>query len=241
VVPFAGRLVLVTGATGPLGTEMVRAFLAMGARVAAAARRRTGLSDLRAAMGGSDRLDVCEADVGAPDLVENLFGALERGTGPVHAVVQCAGAFAEAPIVETDDAAWRRVVETNLDASFYVLRAALRRMVPRGGGRVILVSSTGALRPSPDLAAYGAVKQAILHLVAAAAAETAGTGVTVNAVLPGALDTPENRRVMSGADPARFARPADVAAAAAFLASDDAAGVSGANVVVPAATRMGGP
>ncbi len=236
VVPFAGKLVLVTGATGPLGTEMVRTFLAMGAKVAAAARRRTALSDLRAAMGGSDRLDICEADVAQPDLVENLMDSLERGTGPIHAVVQCAGAFAASPITGTDDATWQKLVSTNLDASFYVLRSALRRMVPRGSGRVILVSSTGALRPTAGVAAYGALKQAIVHLVSAAAAETATTGVTVNAVLPGTMDTPENRKAMPAVDPSRWAKPADVAAAAAFLASDDGAGVNGASVTVPGST-----
>ena len=233
MTPFGGRLVLVTGATGPLGHATVRTFLALGARVAAAARRRTMLDDLRVEMGSSDRLDTCEADVGDPGLVENLMSALERGTGPLHAVVQCVGAFAGAPVADTKDETWRRIVGSNLDTSFFVLRGALRRMVPRGTGRVVLVSSTGAVRPTAGVAAYGAAKAALLHLFEAAAAETAGTGVTVNAVLPGTMDTPENRKAMPAADPSKWAKPADVAAAAAFLCSDDAAGVNGARVTVP--------
>ena len=236
MTPFGGKLVLVTGATGPLGHAMVRTFLALGARVAAAARRRTMLDDLRVAMGASDRLDTCEADVGDPDLVDKLMSALERGTGPIHVVVQCVGAFASAPVTDTADETWRRIVSSNLDASFYVLRGALRRMVPRRAGHVILVSSTGALRPRAGVAAYGAVKAALLHLVAAAALETWGTGVTVNAVLPGAMDTPRNREAMPAVDPSRWAKPQDVAAAAAFLASEDAAGVNGAHVTIPDGT-----
>lgn len=235
MVPFGGRLVLVTGATGPLGHAMVRAFLALGAHVAAAARRRTMLDDLRVAMGASDRLDTCEADVTDPLRVEALLSALERGTGPLHGVVQCVGAFASARIADTSDDVWRRLATSNLDASFWVLRGALRRMIPRGNGRVVLVSSMGALRPSAGVAAYGAAKAALLHLAEAAAAETGGTGVTVNVVLPGTMDTPENRKAMPDADASKWAKPDAVAAAAAFLVSDDAAGINGARVTVPEA------
>jgi NAD(P)-dependent dehydrogenase (short-subunit alcohol dehydrogenase family) len=143
------------------------------------------------------------------------------------------GSWAGARIAETSDVTWRQLVASNLDSSFWVLRGALRRMIPRRAGRVVLVSSMGALSPDPDAAAYGTVKAALLHLVDAAARETAGTGVTVNVVLPGTMDTAANRKAMPARDPSKWAKTEEVAAAAAFLLSDDAAGVNGARVTVP--------
>lgn len=229
---LTGRRVLVTGASGALGTHVVEAFLAVGAHVVAAARRKTALDTLRAAMRLSDRLALAESDVTDSGLVERLFEGVERD-GPLHAVVAVVGTWAGGPIVDCTDETYRRLLGTNLDASFLVLRAAMRRMSPRGEGSIVIVASTAAEGPSPGQAVYGATKAAIVHLVGSAAAELAGTGVRVNALLPGTMDTPDNRTAMPAADPSRWTRPADVAAMAVRLCTSDARGVTGAAIPLP--------
>jgi NAD(P)-dependent dehydrogenase (short-subunit alcohol dehydrogenase family) len=224
--------VLVTGASGALGTRVVEAFLAIGAHVVAAARKKTTLDALRAAMKMSDRLALAESDVTDPVLVERMFEGVERD-GPLDAVVAVVGTWGGGSFVEGDDAAYRRLVSTNLDASYFVMRGALRRMIPRGRGNVVVIGSMAALGPSPGQAVYGATKAAVVHLVQSAAAEARGTGVTVNALLPGTMDTPDNRAAMPDADPARWTRPEDVAAMAVRLCTSDARGVTGAAIPLP--------
>ena len=227
-----GQRVLVTGATGGLGPSLVEAFLAVGARVLAAARRRTGLDALRAAMRHHQRLDVAECDASDPAGVEALFDALER-KGGTDGVVHAAGAFRYGRLAELSDDDVRTLFQTNALAAAWVVRAAVRRMVPRGRGSVTVIAADRALEPAPGVGAYGATKAAAAHLVQATALELHGTGVRVNAILPGTLDTPENRAAMPDADPTGWASPRAVARAAVWLAGTDAEGVSGALVRIP--------
>ena len=227
-----GQRVLVTGASGALGPALVEAFLAVGADVVAAARRRTRLDALRAEMRQHERLHVAECDATDPAGVDALFEALER-KGGIDVVVQAAGAFRWGPLSELDDADVAVMIETNLVATTWVVRAACRRMVPRGRGSIVAIAADRAREPAAGFSVYGATKAGVVHLVEAVAAELHGTGVRANAVLPGVIDTPENREAMPEADPKGFASPRAIARACVWLAGSDAEGVSGALVRVP--------
>lgn len=190
----------ISGASGELGSKAVETFLALGCHVVASARRRTRLLNLRAELKNHERLKVAENDAADPEGVEALLDGLFR-EAPLDIAVQCAGAFHYEALAETDDGQVRRLVESNLLASTWMLRGCLRRMRPLGAGQVVLVSAEGAQTPSANLAVYGATKAAVAHLVEAADQEVRSSGVRVFGLLPGTLDTQANRA--AGMDPAQ--------------------------------------
>ncbi|HJL19410.1 MAG TPA: SDR family oxidoreductase [Sandaracinaceae bacterium LLY-WYZ-13_1] len=217
-----GKRTLMTGVTGGLGPALVEAFLALGSHVLATGRRRTALDELRAQMRHHDRLDVAECDLRDGDGVEALFDAWTR-QGDADVVVHAAGAYAAETLEDTDDASMQRVIDGNLRTAALVLRAALRRMREAERGSVVVVAASRAQDPGTDEALYGAAKAAVVHLVESTA--TAGGGVRINALLPGPIDTEENRRAGLDGVPA-----SDVARAAVWLASDESRGINGASV-----------
>ena len=227
-----GTRVLVTGATGGVGPSIVEALLAVGARVIASARRRTGLDALRAELRQHERLDVAECDASDPEGVERLFEALER-KGGLGGVVHAVGAFRYGLLAGASDDDVRGVIDANVLSTAWVVRGAARRMTGRGAGSIVVIAADRALEPAPGVAVYGAAKAASAHLVQAAALELHGSGVRVNAILPGVIDTPDNRAAMPDADPAGWASPRAIARACVWLLGPDAAGVSGALVRVP--------
>jgi NAD(P)-dependent dehydrogenase (short-subunit alcohol dehydrogenase family) len=227
-----GRRILVTGATGGLGPSLCEALLAVGGEVIAIARRRTGLDDLRAGLAHHERLHVAECDVSDSGGVGKLFASVTK-KAPLDAVVHASGAFAWARLAEIEDAEIARLVTANLLATTFVVRESLRHMLARGAGSVVVVAADRVLSPAEGFAVYGAAKAGVVHLVEAAAKEAAPRGVRVNALLPGILDTKDNRAAMPDADASRWTSPADVARAAVFLASDDSKGVTGARIVLP--------
>ncbi|MFW5876580.1 MAG: SDR family NAD(P)-dependent oxidoreductase [Myxococcota bacterium] len=227
-----GHRILVTGSTGGLGPSVVEALLACGARVVAVARLRTRLDELRASFEHHPRLDVAECDVSVPQGVEALFDAVEAGGG-IDAVVHAAGAFVCGPLAEHDDDEVERLVQSNVTSSALVVRAAVRRMLPRRSGRIVLVAADRALCPAPHFALYGATKAALVHLVQAMADEVHREGVRIHALLPGVIDTPDNRAAMPDTDPATWASPAAIAKAAVWLLGADAESVNGALVRLP--------
>ncbi len=227
-----GKRVLVTGATGGLGPHLCEALLAMGAEVIGAARRRTRLDDLRAGLGQHERLHVAECDVSASEGVAALFSSLEA-RAPLDAVVHAAGRFAYGELAEMEDETVHGLVSTNLISTTWILRESARRMAPRKAGSIVVIAAEGALSPSAGLAVYGATKAGSLHLATAMAEELSTTGVRVNAVLPGIVDTPGNRAAMPEADPSGWAQPGAIARTVLWLASDDSRGVTGAWLRVP--------
>lgn len=227
-----GERILVTGATGGLGPHLVEALLACGAHVVAAARVRTRLDELRASLSHHDRLHVAECDTASPEGVETLVEAVHGGGG-VHSVVHAVGAFLYGPLAELTDADVQRVISCNLTSTALVVRGALRRMVPQGRGRIVVVAADRAMAPAGQFALYGAAKAGAVHLVQAVAEEVHSSGVRIHALLPGVIDTPGNRAAMPDADPSGWVSPADVAKSAVWLCSGESAAVNGALVRLP--------
>ncbi len=207
---MTGRVCLVTGASRGIGAAIAAALSADGHRVALLGRDRAALEAVAAQLPGASLVVV--ADVTDAGAVDDAFGQLERHWGPVEVLVLSAGAGFAAPLADTSDADWSRMLELNLTAPFRYLRRALPSMTERGWGRVVVVASVVAKRGEAQVAAYTAAKHGVLGLVRAAAAELARTGVTVNAICPGYVDTPMTEQTVA-AIAARSGRSSDEARA----------------------------
>jgi 3-hydroxybutyrate dehydrogenase len=182
------RTALVTGAGRGIGRVIAQRLAGEGLRVALSARGKDQLDQAAAACGGETL--VLPSDITDPDAVDELFGRAEDAWGGVDVLVANAGAGMSAPLARTTDADWQRMLDLNLTAPFRCIRRAVPGMVERGYGRIVVIASVAAKRGEPYISAYAASKHGVLGLVRAAAAELASTGVTVNAVCPGYVDTP---------------------------------------------------
>jgi NAD(P)-dependent dehydrogenase (short-subunit alcohol dehydrogenase family) len=184
----AGRVCLVAGASRGIGAAVALALSREGHRVALLGRDRATLDEVGAGLPGPSL--TVPADVTDADAVEAAFSRIEQEWGPVEVLVCNAGAGTAAAIVDTSDSDWARMLELNLTAPFRLMRRALPSMTGSGWGRIVVIASVVAKRGEAQVAAYTASKHGVLGLVRAAAAELARSGVTVNAVCPGYVDTP---------------------------------------------------
>jgi NAD(P)-dependent dehydrogenase (short-subunit alcohol dehydrogenase family) len=241
------RTCLVTGASRGIGAAIAARLSADGHRVVLLGRDILALGSVCARLPGEGM--TVSADVTDPAQVDSAFVLVEREWGPVEVLVSNAGAGTAAPLVETSDADWARMLELNLTAPFRLVRRALPAMTERGWGRIVVVASVVAKRGEAQVAAYTAAKHGVLGLVRAAAAELARTGVTVNAVCPGYVDTPmtdatvaaiadrtgrseeDARAALARRQPiGRLIDPAEVAEAVAFCLVNGAVTGQGINV-----------
>jgi NAD(P)-dependent dehydrogenase (short-subunit alcohol dehydrogenase family) len=167
-------------------------------------------------------------DLGDPEATERALARIEEQVGPVRVVVHTVGLFQfSGPIATAPLSDFRLAFETHVMSTVHLLRAVCPRMVARGHGRVVVVASLSAREGSAGTSAYGASKAAELSVVQSVADELRYTGVTVNAVLPGTMDTPPNREAMPDADRSQWVRLDDVAELIACLTSPDLRGVTG--------------
>ncbi len=229
-----GLRTLVTGAAGGIGAAVVERLAAEGARVAAA--------DLPGLVAQSHKAQAALAgDLADEADAARIVGEARDALGGLDALVLAAGVHWVGPTHEMPVADFERVVGVSLRGTFLCLRAALPGFVAQGGGRIVTFGSTAALVGAPGLAAYSAAKAAVLNLTRSVAAEYARHGIRANCLCPGATDTPLLRRLQAERpDPEAFARahpigryaePAEIAAAAAFLLSDEASYVLGSALV----------
>jgi NAD(P)-dependent dehydrogenase (short-subunit alcohol dehydrogenase family) len=222
-----GKVVLVTGANGGLGTWVTRAFLARGAIVAGSATKiQESAFDHKNFAGISADLKTGD---GARGLVEEVVRRFKRLDVVAHTVGGFAGGQA---IAETDDETFQRMLDLNLMSVFYMVRAAMPALRQSGNGRMIAVGSRAALEPGANVGAYSASKAAMVSLIRTAALENRDAGVTANVILPGTMDTPANRKAMPNADFSAWVNPSAVASLMVWLAGDDGKDVTGAAIPV---------
>jgi NAD(P)-dependent dehydrogenase (short-subunit alcohol dehydrogenase family) len=220
--------VLVAGGTGALGHAVVRELLDSGYGVVATwivDRERERIEGAIAA----DRLSLVRADLSDPAGAEEAVAA----ANDLAAVVNLVGGFAAGPKVhETDPDAFDRMLALNVRPGFLLARAAMPRLVERGGGAFVGVSARAAIRPFPGAAGYVTGKAAVLAFVQALDAEYRDSGVRANAILPSVIDTPANRSAQPDADWSKWVAPAEIAKVVRFLVSEDSAPTSGAAIPV---------
>ena len=241
------RTCLVTGASRGIGAAIAAALSADGHRLALLGRDLAALDRLAAELPG-ECLPV-PADLTDPSTADSACNEIERRWGPVEVLVSNAGAGLAAPLTDTSDEDWAAMLELNLTAPFRLIRRVLPAMAERKWGRIVVVASVVAKRGESQVAAYTAAKHGVLGLVRAAAAEYARTGVTVNAVCPGYVDTPmtdatveaiaartgrslaEARQTLARRQPiGRLIDPAEVAEAVRFCLANAAVTGQGINV-----------
>jgi NAD(P)-dependent dehydrogenase (short-subunit alcohol dehydrogenase family) len=221
--------ILVAGGTGALGSAVLRELLGAGYSVTATWLVERERERVEADFGDAAGLTLVEADLMEPQAVESAVGSVDD----LGAVVNLVGGFMSGPRVhETEPDDWERMLRLNLRPGFLLARAAVPRMLERGGGSYVGVSARPALQPFPGSAAYATAKAGVIAFVKGLDADYAKKGVRANAILPSIIDTPANRSATPDADFSKWVGPADIAKVVRFLVSDDAAVTSGAAIPV---------
>ena len=241
---LTGRTALVTGATGGLGGAIARALHAQGATVTLSGTRVEALDALAAELGARVFTQPCNlADKAS---VEALVPAAEKAMGQLDILVNNAGVTKDNLFLRMKDEEWDTVIAVNLTAGFRLARAALRGMMKRRHGRIIGISSVVGFTGNPGQGNYAASKAGMIGMTKSLAAEVASRGITVNCVAPGfiaspmtdALNEKQREAILASVPAGRLGAGADAAAAVVYLASMEAAYVTGATIQVNGGMAM---
>jgi len=243
---LAGKRTLVTGGAQGIGAATAARFIDEGARVAILDRNPEALAGIAASL--PSLAAAVRADVSQPDEVAEAFAEIERLWGGLDVLVNNAGISIRHRFLDITPEEWRQVIQTNLDGVFFVAREAARRMISGSGGVILNMGSTNGMTGYHHYADYNASKAGVIELSRSMALELAPR-VRVNCVCPGYILTPmqeaEYTPAMLAAFQAkipldRLGRPEDVAALFAFLASDEAAFITGQTFVIDGGEIAGG-
>jgi NAD(P)-dependent dehydrogenase (short-subunit alcohol dehydrogenase family) len=231
---FTDRIVMVTGAAGNLGGAVARAFQAAGAKLVLVDRRPDRLPRLFPELADSaghymaTSVDLTDAESVGAMAEEGL-----RRFGRIDVLVNAAGGYrAGTPVHETPLDTWDFLLNLNARTAFITSSAVVPAMLEQGSGKIINVAARAALKGGGKMAAYSASKSAVMRLTESLSVELKKNGINVNCVLPGTIDTPQNREAMPKADTSRWVQPQALADVILFLASDAARAVHGAAVPV---------
>jgi 3-oxoacyl-[acyl-carrier protein] reductase len=241
---LTGKTALVTGATGTIGGTIARTLHRQGATVAISGTRVEVLNQLAGDLGG--RVHILPCDLADTAAVETLVPRAEEAMGQLDVLVANAGVTRDNLLVQLRDEDWERVIAVNLSATFRLTRAAVRGMMRRRFGRVIAITSVVGSTGNPGQANYVAAKAGIAGLMKSVAQEYSKRGVTANCVAPGFIVTPmtdklndkQREVILSKVPAARAGTAEEVAAAVVFLASNEAAYVTGQTLHVNGGMAM---
>ena len=234
MLDFQNRVVMIAGASGNLGKAVVQAFKSAGASLVLLDRAPDRLPSLFPELAHSPNHALLgSVDATNAEAVERAVNLAVQQFGHIDVLANTVGGYrAGTPVHETPVEDWDFMMTLNARAAFVLSRSVVPQMLKQGSGKIVHVAARAALAGNANAAAYTASKAAIVRLVESMAAELRHQGINVNCVLPGTIDTPENRQSMPNANTSRWVSPGAVADVILFLASDAARAVHGAAVPV---------
>jgi 3-oxoacyl-[acyl-carrier protein] reductase len=242
---LTGKTALVTGATGGIGAAIARALHAQGAHVVLSGTREAVLQARAAELGA--RISAVPANLSDPAAVDGLVEAAEAAAGaPIDILVANAGITKDGLLLRMKDDDWTEVLKVNLESYFRLSRAAVKGMMRRRSGRIIGIASVVGVTGNPGQANYAASKAGMIGFSKALGQEVATRGITVNCVAPGFIESPmtdalneaQKAQILTTIPAGRLGAGADVAAACVYLASDEAAYVTGQTLHVNGGMAM---
>ena len=230
---FTDQVVMITGAAGNLGHAAALAFRRGGARLALANRSYNRLEETFANLSTAGDVLFLAGDLTDPGAVEGLARETIEAFGRIDVLVNVAGGFKMGtPVHETPLETWAAMLDLNARTVIYTGRAVIPYMLQQHSGKIINVAARAALAGKANMGAYIAAKSVVVRLTETMAAELASQGINVNCVLPGTIDTPQNRRAMPQANFSNWVAPEALADVICFLASPAARAIHGASVPV---------
>jgi NAD(P)-dependent dehydrogenase (short-subunit alcohol dehydrogenase family) len=222
-----GKVALITGAKGGLGSFITQAFLAAGANVVGVSR------SIQASDFPHPGFAAVPAELSSGEAARKVADDIVAQLGRIDTLVHVVGGFAGGQsVADTDDATLDKMLDLNYRSAFFMARAVLPHMRQQGDGRILAVASRQAVEPGAMVGAYSASKAALVALIHTIALENKDRRISANTVLPGTMDTPANRAADPKADPLQWVQPAQVAALLVHLASDAGAQVTGAAIPI---------
>ncbi len=242
---LSGRVALITGATGGIGAEIAKSLHGQGAEVILTGTRQAVLDDLASSLGG--RCHAMTANLSDRDDVAGLADRAAEAAGkPVEILVNNAGITRDGLMMRMKDEDWDTVMEVNLTSAMILSRAVLRGMMKNRWGRIIQMSSIVGYTGNPGQANYAASKAGMAGFTKALAAEVASRGITANLIAPGFISTPmtdaltddQKTNLLSGVPAGRLGEASEIAAAVAYLASEEAGYLTGATLHINGGMAM---
>ena len=222
-----GKVALITGANGGLGSAVTKAFLDAGATVAGVSR------SIRDSDFANSRFYAVSAELTSSAAAQTVVDKVVSRSDRIDILTHLVGGFAGgSPVADTGDKVLEQMLDVNLKSAFFIAKAVLAHMRVQKSGHVLFIGSRAATEQNANAGAYSASKAALLALTRAIAAENAPLGISANIVMPGTMDTPANRKAMPAADLSKWVQPEQVANLLVALASDDLSQVSGAAIPV---------